>query len=116
MLWQLRWDQEGRRRLLLSRCILWGRLDPEAKTSAQPSGLWVQWVLEPVMGEETGGRHVRDPCFPSFLLMCSASSLVSRLEKCHAAPPALGADACTLQAAALRVPSAAQGEHLVPVL
>lgn len=87
--------------LLLSRRMLWGRLDPEAQASAQPSGLWVQWVLEPVRGEETGGWHVRDLCFPSFLLMCSTPSLVSRLEKCHASFPAQGANACTLQSAAL---------------
>lgn len=40
--------------LFLSRRILRDRLNPEAQASAQPSGLW---VLEPVRGEETGGRH-----------------------------------------------------------
>lgn len=92
----------GKTMLLLSRRILWGRLDPEAKARAQPSGLWLQWVLGPVRGQETGGRHIRDLCFPSSLLMCSTSSLVSRLGKCHANLPAQGANVCTLQSAALR--------------
>lgn len=99
----------GKMMLLLSRHILWGRLDPEAKARAQPSGLWVQWVLGPVRGEETGGRHVRDLCFPSSLLMCSTSSLVSRLEICHASLPAQGAHVCTLQSAALRGPFSSTG-------
>lgn len=48
----------GKMMLLLSRHILWGRLDPEAKARAQPSGLWVQWVLGPVRG----GGNRREAC------------------------------------------------------
>lgn len=51
--------------LFLSCGILWGRLDPEAKANAQPSGLWVQCVLETVREEETNKGGVLET-FASF--------------------------------------------------
>lgn len=101
--------------LLLSRGILWGRLDPEAKASAQPSGLWVQWVLETVRGEETHEGGVLET-FASFHPADVLHFLFWQAGLRSAMQVFLHRELMPTPCCPWRVPSAAQDEHLVHVL